>query len=210
MVEGVTAGPAERPFGVLPILALWNRCCPDKGLAKGSVMAVDRAGALCVALLARPSQADVRCGVAGMPDLRITATAEASPAGTSHQLTRRLAPFARIWPLAARFLLTPLGRRPDKHRPGTCCVITVVIRQERLSWPHATCARVPPPDRFDFRLSGNSGHEGGADCHRGPAGPPARPPHRGLPHRPGQREQAAQHHPRLPGYRVQVPNFQRI
>ena len=52
MLEEVTASPAERPFGILPVLAALEPLLPDKGLAKGSVVAVDRPGALCLALLA--------------------------------------------------------------------------------------------------------------------------------------------------------------
>ena len=77
MLEEVTTGPAERPFGVLPVLAALEPLLPDKGLAKGSVVAVEQPGALCLALLAGPSQAGAWCGVAGMPDLGIVAAAEA-------------------------------------------------------------------------------------------------------------------------------------
>ena len=54
-----------------------RRLLPDKGLAKGSVVAVDRVGILCLALLAGPSRAGMWCGVAGLPDLGIVAAAEA-------------------------------------------------------------------------------------------------------------------------------------
>ena len=76
--EGVTAGvPQQAPYGVLPVLPALAPLLPDKGLAKGSVVTVDRASALCVALMAAPSQAGMWCGVAGMPGLGIVAAAEA-------------------------------------------------------------------------------------------------------------------------------------
>ena len=57
---------------MLPGLAL-----PGGGLAKGSVVAVEQPGALCLALMAGASQAGMWCSVAGMPNLGIVAAAEA-------------------------------------------------------------------------------------------------------------------------------------
>jgi len=75
---GITAGAPQRaPYDVLPVLPALAPLLPGKGLAKGSVVAVDRAGTLCVALMAGPSQAGMWCGVTGMPDLGIVAAAEA-------------------------------------------------------------------------------------------------------------------------------------
>ncbi len=75
--EGITAGVPQRTYDVLPVLPVLAPLLPEKGLAKGSVVAVDRAGALCVALMAGASQAGMWCGVAGLPDLGIAAAAEA-------------------------------------------------------------------------------------------------------------------------------------
>ena len=62
---GVTAGVPQRPYDVLPVLPALAPLLPGGGLAKGSVLAVEQPGALCLALIAGPSQAGMWCGVAG-------------------------------------------------------------------------------------------------------------------------------------------------
>src|SRR5512142_2275145 len=49
--RGGTAGVPQRPYGVLPVLPALAPLLPGGGLAKGSVVAIDRAGTLCVALM---------------------------------------------------------------------------------------------------------------------------------------------------------------
>ena len=51
-LEGVTAGVPQRPYDVLPVLPALAPLLPGGGLAKGSVVAVDQPGALCLALMA--------------------------------------------------------------------------------------------------------------------------------------------------------------
>ncbi len=63
---------------MLPVLPALAPLLPAGGLAKGSVVVVESAGALCLALIVGPSQAGMWCGVAGMPDLGIVAAAQAS------------------------------------------------------------------------------------------------------------------------------------
>ena len=74
---GVMAGVPQRPYDVLPVLPALAPLLPGGGLAKGSVLAVEQSGALCLALIAGPSQAGMWCGVAGLPGLGIVAAAEA-------------------------------------------------------------------------------------------------------------------------------------
>ncbi len=75
--ERVTTGLQEQPYSTLPVLPGLAPLLPGGGLAKGSVVAVEQPGALCLALMAGASQAGMWCGVAGMPNLGIVAAAEA-------------------------------------------------------------------------------------------------------------------------------------
>lgn len=120
--EGVTAGvPQRAPYGVLPVLSALAPLLPDKGLAKGSVVAVDRAGTLCVALMAGPSQAGMWCGVAGMPDVGIVAAAEAGAEPGRMMLVPEPGPrwaevAATMLDACAVVLLRPPGRAPAQAR----------------------------------------------------------------------------------------------
>ena len=60
---------------VLPVLPALAELLPAGGLARGSVVAVDRSGLLCLALVAGASAAGAWCGVAGVPDLGVVAAA---------------------------------------------------------------------------------------------------------------------------------------
>jgi len=60
---------------VLPALPALAGLLPAGGLAKGSVLTVDRSGLLCLALMAGASAAGAWCGVAGVPDLGVAAAA---------------------------------------------------------------------------------------------------------------------------------------
>ena len=75
--ERVTTGLQEQPYSTLPVLPGLAPLLAGGGLAKGSVVAVEQPGALCLALMAGASQAGMWCGVAGMPNLGIVAAAEA-------------------------------------------------------------------------------------------------------------------------------------
>jgi len=68
--DAVVAGDA-----VLPVLPALAELLPAGGLARGSVVAVDRSGLLCLALVAAASAAGAWCGVAGIPDLGVAAAA---------------------------------------------------------------------------------------------------------------------------------------
>lgn len=120
--EGVTAGvPQRAPYGVLPVLSALAPLLPDKGLAKGSVVAVDRAGTLCVALMAGPSQSGMWCGVAGMPDVGIVAAAEAGAEPGRMMLVPEPGPrwaevAATMLDACAVVLLRPPGRAPAQAR----------------------------------------------------------------------------------------------
>ncbi len=60
---------------VLPVLPALAELLPAGGLARGSVIAVDQPGLLCLALVAASSAAGAWCGVAGIPDLGVAAAA---------------------------------------------------------------------------------------------------------------------------------------
>jgi hypothetical protein len=60
---------------VLPVLPALAELLPAGGLARGSVVVVDRPGLLCLALVAAASAAGAWCGVAGIPDLGVAAAA---------------------------------------------------------------------------------------------------------------------------------------
>ena len=119
---GVTAGvPQQAPYDVLPVLPALAPLLPGKGLARGSVVAVDRAGTLCVALIAGPSQAGMWCGVAGMPHLGIVAAAEAGAEPGRMMLVPEPGPrwaevAAIMLDACAVVLLRPPGRAPAQAR----------------------------------------------------------------------------------------------
>jgi hypothetical protein len=96
--------------------------------------------------------------------------------------------------------------------PGICCEIAFVTGQDRLRQHGATWAEANQHTRFGFWLSGKSGEcEGwrrrpGGRAAR--AGASARPAHRCLPHRPGQRRRLRSHAAgslRRPGPLPRVP-----
>src|ERR1700761_5039274 len=60
---------------ILPVLPALAGLLPGGGLARGSVLAVDHPGLLCLALLAGASAAGAWCGVAGVPSLGVVAAA---------------------------------------------------------------------------------------------------------------------------------------
>src|ERR1700761_1934915 len=60
---------------ILPVLPALAGLLPGGGLARGSVLAVDQPGLLCLALLAGASAAGAWCGVAGVPSLGVVAAA---------------------------------------------------------------------------------------------------------------------------------------
>jgi hypothetical protein len=62
---------------VLPVLPALRTLLPAGGLEKGSVVAVDQYGLLCLALIAAASAAGAWCGVAGVPEFGVEAAAEA-------------------------------------------------------------------------------------------------------------------------------------
>ena len=102
-LEGVAAGvPQRAPYGVLPALPALAPLLPGGGLAQGSVVAVESAGALCLALIAGPSQAGMWCGVAGMPHLGIVAAAEAGAEPGRMMLVPEL---GQRWPEEAAVML---------------------------------------------------------------------------------------------------------
>ena len=120
--EGVAAGvPQRAPYDVLPVLPALAPLLPGGGLAKGSVVAVESAGALCLALIAGPSQAGMWCGVAGMPHLGIVAAAEAGAEPGRMMLVPEPGPrwaevAATMLDACAVVLLRPPGRAPAQAR----------------------------------------------------------------------------------------------
>ena len=120
--EAVTAGvPQRAPYDVLPALPALAPLLPGGGLAKGSVVAVESAGALCLALIAGPSQAGMWCGVAGMPHLGIAAAAEAGAEPGRMMLVPEPGPrwaevAATMLDACAVALLRPPGRAPAQAR----------------------------------------------------------------------------------------------
>ena len=84
-------------------------------------MTVDRASALCVALMAAPSQAGMWCGVAGMPGLGIVAAAEAGVEPGRMMLVPEPGPrwaevAATMLDACEVVLLRPPGRAPAQAR----------------------------------------------------------------------------------------------
>ena len=76
-LDGVTAGLPGRPYTALPVLPALAPLLPDRGVTKGTVLTVEGAGALSLALLAGASQTGEWCGVAGLPETGIAAAAAA-------------------------------------------------------------------------------------------------------------------------------------
>ena len=81
-VEGLRAGNSASSAdaglpgtSILPVLPALAGLLPGGGLARGSVLAVDHPGLLCLALLAGASAAGAWCGVAGVPSLGVVAAA---------------------------------------------------------------------------------------------------------------------------------------
>lgn len=62
--------------GVLPALPPLRELLPAGGLVRGSVVVIDRYGALCLALMAGASAAGAWCAVAGVPEFGVVAAAE--------------------------------------------------------------------------------------------------------------------------------------
>ena len=119
--EGITAGVPQRPYDVLPVLPALAPLLPGGGLAKGSVLAVEQPGALCLALIAGPSQAGMWCGVAGMPDLGVVAAAEAGVDPDRMMLVPEPGPHwaevaATMLDACEVVLLRPPGRAPAQVR----------------------------------------------------------------------------------------------
>jgi hypothetical protein len=89
---------------VLPALAL---LLPGGGLVKGSVVAVEQPGALCLALMAGASQAGMWCGVAGLPGLGVLAAAGAGvEPGRAHVFNGARTSITDLSPVSS-----PLGSR---------------------------------------------------------------------------------------------------
>jgi hypothetical protein len=63
--------------GYSPVLPALRPLFPAGGLAKGSVVAVDRYSLLCLTLMAGASAAGAWCAVAGVPEFGVAAAAEA-------------------------------------------------------------------------------------------------------------------------------------
>jgi hypothetical protein len=76
-VFSAVAGDAAVQPGasILPVLPALTELLPGGGLARGSVLAVEQPGLLCLALVAGASAAGAWCGVAGLPSLGVVAAA---------------------------------------------------------------------------------------------------------------------------------------
>jgi hypothetical protein len=82
-VEGLRAGNSASAASadvvpgasILPVLPALTELLPGGGLARGSVLAVEQPGLLCLALVAGASAAGAWCGVAGVPSLGVVAAA---------------------------------------------------------------------------------------------------------------------------------------
>src|ERR1700742_4725968 len=81
-VEGLKTGNSASSYdaglpgtSILPVLPALAGLLPGGGLARGSVLAVDHPGLLCLALLAGASAAGAWCGVAGVASLGVVAAA---------------------------------------------------------------------------------------------------------------------------------------
>jgi hypothetical protein len=63
--------------GVLPVLPALRALFPAGGLIRGSVVAVDRYGLLCLALIAEASAGGAWCAAVGVPEFGVVAAAQA-------------------------------------------------------------------------------------------------------------------------------------
>ena len=121
-IEGVTAGLEEQPVSAaLPVLGALAPLLPGGGLAKGSVVAIQQPGLLCLALMAAASQQGMWCGVAGMPDLGVLAAAEAGVEPGRMMLVPEPGPrwaevAATMLDACEVVLLRPPGRAPAQAR----------------------------------------------------------------------------------------------
>ena len=121
-VEGVTAGLEEQPVSAaLPVLGALAPLLPGGGLARGSVMAIQRPGLLCLALMAAASQQGMWCAVAGVPDLSVLAAAEAGVEPGRMMLVQEPGPrwaevTATMLDACEVVLLRPPGRAPSEAR----------------------------------------------------------------------------------------------
>ena len=128
---GITAGvPQQAPYDVLPVLPALAPLLPGGGVAKGSVVTVQSAGALCLALIAGPSQAGMWCGVAGMPHLGIVAAAEAGAEPGRMMLVPEPGP---QWPEVAATMLDAcevvLLRLPERAPPQARRRLETAVRR---------------------------------------------------------------------------------
>ena len=121
-VEGVTAGLEEQPVSAaLPVLGALAPLLPGGGLARGSVVAIQRPGLLCLALMAAASQQGMWCAVAGVPDLGVLAAAEAGVEPGRMMLVPEPGPrwaevAATMLDACEVVLLRPPGRAPSQAR----------------------------------------------------------------------------------------------
>ena len=121
-VEGVTAGLEEQPVSAaLPVLGPLAPLLPGGGLARGSVVAIQRPGLLCLALMAAASQRGMWCAVAGVPDLGVLAAAEAGVEPGRMMLVPEPGPrwaevTATMLDACEVVLLRPPGRAPSQAR----------------------------------------------------------------------------------------------
>jgi len=121
-IEGVTAGREEQPVSTaLPVLGALAPLLPGGGLAKGSVVAIQRPGLLCLALMAAASQQGMWCAVAGVPDLGVLAAAETGVEPGRMMLVPEPGPrwaevAAAMLDACEVVLLRPPGRAPAQVR----------------------------------------------------------------------------------------------
>ena len=119
--ERVTTGLQEQPYSTLPVLPALAPLLPGGGVAKGSVVAVEQPGALCLALMAGASQAGMWCGVAGLPDLGVLAAAGAGVEPGRMMLVPEPGPqwaevAATMLDACEVVLMRPAGRAPAQAR----------------------------------------------------------------------------------------------
>ena len=118
---GFTTDAVLPGAAVLPVLPALAELLPAGGLARGSVVAVDRPGLLCLALVAAASAAGAWCGVAGIPDLGVAAAAAMGAEPARLMLVARPGPG---WPQVVASMLEacevvvvrPPGRPPLQTR----------------------------------------------------------------------------------------------
>jgi len=76
-VAEFTPLPAQPEPGLLPVLPALRDLLPHGALQRGSVVAADGWGLLCLALAAGPVSAGAWCAVAGVPEFGVAAAADA-------------------------------------------------------------------------------------------------------------------------------------